>query len=111
MSTMGPLIVATGVLWLWALCVIRISVALMLLRLKDSRPWKTTVWAVIGVQICMIIVGMTMHLVMCQPISARWAKVGTFKCIPEDDFKNYGYVYSGMWAPFHLHASGPLVLF
>lgn len=92
MSTMGPLIVATGVLWVWALCIIRMSVALMLLRLKDSRPWKTTVWTVIAVQVCMVIVGTTMHLVLCNPISGRWTKVG--KCIPDPDFTKYGYVYS-----------------
>jgi hypothetical protein len=102
---MGPLIVATGVLWVWALCIIRMSVALMLLRLKDSRPWKITVWTVIAVQVCMVIVGTTMHLVLCDPISARWAKVGDFKCIPDAEFMKYGYVYSSMSisAPFNLH--------
>jgi len=93
MSTMGPLIVATAVLWVWALNIIRISVALMLLRLKDSRPWKITLWGLITIQTMMLIVGTTMHLVMCNPISGRWGVPGA-KCIPDAEFKIYGYVYS-----------------
>ncbi|KAK4149538.1 hypothetical protein C8A00DRAFT_18788 [Chaetomidium leptoderma] len=93
--TMGPLIVADGVLWVWGLNVIRISAALLLLRLKNSRPWKLALWTVIGVQTCMLIVGTTMHLVMCQPISARWAPTPTAKCIGVPYFMTYGYIYSG----------------
>ncbi|KAK4442421.1 hypothetical protein QBC34DRAFT_418773 [Podospora aff. communis PSN243] len=94
-SLNGPLIVATAVLWVWALNVIRISVGLMLLRLKDSRRWKITLWTIIAVQICMLIVGTTMHLVLCNPISDRWALPGTkTNCMPLADFQAYGYVYS-----------------
>jgi hypothetical protein len=93
--TMGPLVVADGVLWVWALNVIRISVALLLLRLKDSWPWRLTLWTVVGVQVCMLIVGTTMHLVMCQPISARWAPTATARCIYTPYFMTYGYIYSG----------------
>ncbi|KAK1828917.1 hypothetical protein QBC39DRAFT_264327 [Podospora conica] len=95
MSTMGPLIVADGVLWLWGINVIRISVALMLLRLKDNLSWKCTLWTIIGAQVCMLIVGTTMHLVMCQPISGRWTSDPAAKCIAPDKFMIYGYVYSG----------------
>ncbi|KAK4118312.1 hypothetical protein N657DRAFT_659645 [Parathielavia appendiculata] len=93
--TMGPLVVADGVLWVWALNVIRISVALLLLRLKDSLPWRLALWVVISVQVCMLIVGTTMHLVMCQPISARWAPTPTARCIYTPYFMTYGYIYSG----------------
>ncbi|EAQ90397.1 predicted protein [Chaetomium globosum CBS 148.51] len=92
--TMGPLIVADGVLWVWGLNVIRISAALLLLRLKDSLPWKLALGTVITIQACMLVVGTTMHLVMCQPISARWAPTPTAKCIPVPNFMIYGYVYS-----------------
>lgn len=91
-------------LWLWGINVIRISVALMLLRLKDSLAWKCTLWTIVGAQVCMLIVGTTMHLVMCQPISGRWTSVPVAKCIPPADFMIYGYVYSGechLW-PFSL---------
>src|SRR4051794_17491996 len=67
----------------------------MLLRLKDSLAWKCTLWTIVGVQVCMLIVGTTMHLVMCQPISARWLPSPTAKCIPTANFMIYGYVYSG----------------
>lgn len=93
--TMGPLVVADGVLWVWGLCMIRISVALMLLRLKESRWWKSALWIVIGIQACMLIVGTTMHLVMCRPLSARWAPGPDAVCIPPPKFMIYGYVYSG----------------
>ncbi|KAK4244592.1 hypothetical protein C7999DRAFT_17163 [Corynascus novoguineensis] len=95
--TMGPLIVADGVLWVWGLNVIRISVAMMLLRFRDGRSlaWKLTVWTVIGVQACMLVVGTTMHLVMCRPISARWAPTPDAICIEGPRFMAYGYVYSG----------------
>ncbi|AEO58230.1 hypothetical protein MYCTH_93589 [Thermothelomyces thermophilus ATCC 42464] len=95
--TMGPLIVAGGVLWVWGINVIRISVALMLLRFRDSRslPWTMTVWAVIGVQTCMLAVGTIMHLVMCRPISARWAPTPSANCIKPTHFMTYGYLYSG----------------
>ncbi|KAK4232957.1 hypothetical protein C8A03DRAFT_19869, partial [Achaetomium macrosporum] len=93
--TMGPLVTADGVLWVWALNIIRISVALLLLRLKNSSPWRLTLWAVMSVQVCMLIVGTTMHLVMCQPISARWAPTATARCIYTPYFMTYGYIYSG----------------
>jgi hypothetical protein len=96
---MGPLVVADGVLWVWALNVTRISVALLLLRLKDSLPWRVTLWAIIGVQGCMLVVGTTMHLVMCRPISARWAPTATATCISVPYFVTYGYIYSGKLAP------------
>jgi len=97
--TMGPLVVADGVLWVWALNVTRISVALLLLRLKDSLPWRVTLWGIIAVQACMLVVGTTMHLVMCRPISARWAPTPTATCIPPPNFMAYGYVYSGKLPP------------
>lgn len=96
---MGPLVVADGVLWVWAMNVIRISIALMLLRLKDSRPWKATLWTVAAVQLLMLIVGTTMHLVMCRPLSARWAPTAASECIPPPKFIVYGYVYSGTFSP------------
>lgn len=91
----GPLVVADGILWVWALCMIRISVALMLLRLKDSRWWKSTLATIMTIQMCMIIVGTTMHLVICRPVSARWAPTPAAVCIPPPKFQIYGYVYSG----------------
>lgn len=91
----GPLVVADGVLWVWALNMIRISVAFMLLRLKDSRRWRLTLWIIIGIQVSMVIVGTTMQLVMCRPISARWAPTPTAQCIPPPYFMTYGYIYSG----------------
>ena len=97
--TIGPLVVADGVLWVWALNVTRISVALLLLRLKDSLPWRVTLWGIIAVQACMLVVGTTMHLVMCRPISARWAPTPTATCIPPPNFMAYGYVYSGKLPP------------
>lgn len=104
--TMGPLIVADGVLWVWGLNVIRISAALLLLRLKDSLPWKLALGTVITIQACMLVVGTTMHLVMCQPISARWAPTPTAKCIPVPNFMIYGYVYSGK-SSYHLLSFRP----
>jgi hypothetical protein len=99
--TVGPLVVADGVLWVWALNVIRISVALMLLRLKDSLPWKVTLWGIVAIQSAMLVVGTTMHLVMCRPISARWAPTPSAVCIPNPSFMAYGYVYSGKSGPDH----------
>lgn len=95
---MGPLVVADGVLWVWGLNMIRISVAFMLLRLKDSWLWRVTLWSIISIQTSMLVVGTTMHLVMCRPISARWAPTPEAICIPTPNFMAYGYVYSGMSA-------------
>ena len=105
--TVGPLVVADGVLWVWALNATRISVALLLLRLKDSTPWRVTLWAIVGVQACMLVVGTTMHLVMCRPISARWAPTPDATCIPAPKFMVYGYVYSGeLLAPWWTSLDG-----
>lgn len=95
--TMGPLIVADGVLWVWAMNVTRISVALMLLRFRDSRSrlWVTTVWVVICVQACMLTVGTIMHLIMCRPISARWAPTPSADCINPEHFMVYGFIFTG----------------
>lgn len=60
------------VLWIWALTALKVSVALMLLRIKQSPRWKKGIW---GLIIVLIVVGIGSTLaqaLQCLPIKANW---------------------------------------
>ncbi|KAM5347321.1 hypothetical protein ACJ41O_010326 [Fusarium nematophilum] len=93
-SANGPILAAQGLMWLWALNTVRISMALMLLRLKDSTQWQWPLWVLIGVQVCLIIVATTMLFSYCRPFSGSWNPTPDTVCISPSSMKLYAFVYN-----------------
>ena len=88
-----PLSMAVGILWIWALNMIRISMGFMLLRLKDSAKWKWPLWALITTEALLALAATAMQLAFCWPISSK--PNPHTKCISTRSFEIYGWVYSG----------------
>ena len=60
-------------LWLWALTTIKVSICLMLLRIKaDSRKWYLGLWMLNGCLVSLCLASMVCYLVACDPIEANW---------------------------------------
>ncbi|KAH6843499.1 hypothetical protein B0I37DRAFT_218951 [Chaetomium sp. MPI-CAGE-AT-0009] len=88
-SAVGPYEAAMGLLFFWALNVIRISMCLMLLRLKQERAWRWALGGLIVFQVCLIIVATSVQMALCQPLSGLWAPTPDTRCIPVDGFRVY----------------------
>ncbi|KAF4336516.1 hypothetical protein FBEOM_9625 [Fusarium beomiforme] len=78
-----------GLIFFWALNVIRISMCLMLLRLKDERVWKWALRSLIVFQVCLIIVATCVQMALCRPLSGLWAPTPDTRCIPVEGFRRY----------------------
>jgi len=86
------------VLFVWAVTMIKISVCLMLLRIKrQSKPWFIGLWTMIAVLFCIAVTVTVLYLVMCNPIQANWQLkyiVEPDACWSIDRFINFTYGFS-----------------
>ncbi|KAF2655007.1 hypothetical protein K491DRAFT_704878 [Lophiostoma macrostomum CBS 122681] len=73
-------------IWAWAMCAIKVSVALMLLRLETGINMRRFLWANIAIQITLGIYNMIMQLIQCVPLAGAWDLLGTLnaKCWSAD---------------------------
>jgi hypothetical protein len=92
-SIYGPIDTAMGLIFFWALNFIRISMCLMLLRLKYERAWKLVLRSLIVLQVCLIIVATGVQMALCQPLSGIWAPTPDARCIPVVAFRRYWIIH------------------
>jgi hypothetical protein len=86
----------------WVMTWIKVSVALLFLRIEQSKSWRIGIWSLIGVVFSVAIAATIYQLLQCRPISANWDILGQNKdCWKPDQLKNIIYAVSG------LHASYP----
>lgn len=88
-ASVGPIEAAMGLLFFWALNMIRISMCLMLLRLKDERAWKWALRSLIVLQVCLIIIATGVQMALCRPLTGLWAPTPDTRCIPTEAFRRY----------------------
>jgi hypothetical protein len=84
--------------WVWSVCLIKISVCLMLLRIKQSRPWKVGLWAMIASLFSIAIISTICYMAMCNPIQANWELKYALQpqaCWSTQVFLNFTYTISG----------------
>ncbi|KAH7347003.1 hypothetical protein BKA66DRAFT_433020, partial [Pyrenochaeta sp. MPI-SDFR-AT-0127] len=93
-SVFMPLGFAGGIMWIWGLNMIRVSMGFLLLRLKDSMRWRWPLWTLISIQALLALAATAMQLARCWPISSAWKPTSNLKCIDNSSFKIYGYVFS-----------------
>lgn len=66
------LLFASTVPWSVSMMFIKISIACMLLRIKQTRPWIIFLWTMIAIQIASCIASLVFQLVQCIPLAAIW---------------------------------------
>jgi len=60
-------------LWIWSVTLIKISVFLMMLRIKTTKRWKIGVWVCICVALSIAIMWTVAQFLQCRPIEANWS--------------------------------------
>ncbi|KAF1969625.1 hypothetical protein BU23DRAFT_476341 [Bimuria novae-zelandiae CBS 107.79] len=58
--------------WYWAVTLVKLSVALLLFRLKPTRPWRSFLYLIMGVTIAAAIVQTCFQFLQCRPFSVYW---------------------------------------
>lgn len=68
--------------WLWAAATVRISVALMLLRVQSTRPWQIIMYGLIIVEVLLASGETIFELSKCTPFAANWDQsIKGYKCV------------------------------
>lgn len=87
------------VLWIIGVVIIRISVAISLLRLSIAssaagyeKLWRRTLWAIIGVQLLNCAGWIVVQFFNCHPLRASWEPVADVVCWDPKYTSVYGYV-------------------
>lgn len=98
LETAGQLGFIAMVLWVWALTALKVSVALMLLRIKQTPSWKKGVWCLI-IFLIFVGIGSTLaQLLQCLPVSANWdvyLRMSGSNCWTPEKQENVTYLVSG----------------
>jgi hypothetical protein len=90
---------AQQVIWIFAIALVRMSIALSLLRLSNDRIWKWTLWAIIAVQIITYFGHMLFQFFNCKPLRASWEPVYDIRCWPRKYVLIFGWVANGKFVP------------
>jgi hypothetical protein len=86
--TGAPLSVASELLSTWALALVKTSIALMLLRLLQTKIWKRFLYAIVVVQTVTAVYLTIMHATRCMPLAALWDPMITNKrCWNQEAFR------------------------
>jgi hypothetical protein len=60
------------VLWYWSITLVKLSVALLLLRLKSSRRWNLFLYGIITLLILTVITQTLFQFLQCRPFNVYW---------------------------------------
>lgn len=80
----------------WASCFARISVACLLLQFTLAQAWRAALWAMITLQVLLMVGCNLVVLLQCRPIRATWAQVPGAKCLSSEDNWKMGYSFTGV---------------
>jgi hypothetical protein len=58
--------------WISAVSCVKISVTLMLLRIRDDRPWRMGLYVLMAFIMAAAILNVILELIQCKPIKAFW---------------------------------------
>jgi hypothetical protein len=59
-------------IWIWSLTWVKLSISLMLLRIKQSKAWKIGIWTMVAFLCLSAVAGTLAGLFQCTPIKANW---------------------------------------
>ncbi|KAH7081358.1 hypothetical protein BKA63DRAFT_206862 [Paraphoma chrysanthemicola] len=87
---------AQQVSWILAIALVRLSIALSLLRLSPDRWWTCTLWGIIAIQIITYLGHMLFQFFNCTPLRANWEPVYDIRCWPRRYVLIFGWVANGI---------------
>jgi hypothetical protein len=82
-------------LWLWSVTFIKVSVALMMLRIKQTRRWQIGISMLVATLLVMGFVQLIGLLIQCRPLNKNWNLTGPGKCWSTTIQDNGTYISSG----------------
>ncbi|KAH7397135.1 hypothetical protein BKA66DRAFT_521609 [Pyrenochaeta sp. MPI-SDFR-AT-0127] len=97
------------IIGLWSATLVRVSVALMLLRLKNTRSWKILLRTIVAIQIVSMVGVNICQLLQCRPIRAMWDMVPSAQCWTAKQMATYGYVHTSLGAACDIFFTGMLL--
>jgi hypothetical protein len=81
------LIFICQVLWYWSIALVKISVALLLLRIKPTRAWRIFLFSTIVLLVLTAITSTFFQFLQCRPFSVYWDPnvflKGGVTCVPQ----------------------------
>lgn len=99
----SPILKVTGLLWMWALNITRISIGLLLLPLRRQWSWwRWTLWAVIASNAAWLPALTAVQLTICIPVWAQWAPTPGAVCMTPAALLAWARAYHGKSLPLHL---------
>jgi hypothetical protein len=87
--TVLRLVFIIQIIWYWSLTLVKLSVALLLLRLKPGRTWRIFLHSIIALLFLTLIAQTLFPFLQCRPFSIYWdpsafSNPGNVTCIPRD---------------------------
>lgn len=80
------LLFVTQVIWYWDIALAKLSVALLLMRLKPTRAWRIFLWTVMGILILTATLQTFFQFLQCRPFRVYWDpsvfRTGV-RCVPQ----------------------------
>ncbi|RDL40551.1 uncharacterized protein BP5553_00530 [Venustampulla echinocandica] len=93
----GRLLLMSQIPWGWAIALAKISIACMLLRIKQDRKWQIALYTMIAIQLSTAILANVVQLSQCSPLSATWDPTTPgAKCWPITTAQTTVYVIAGI---------------
>lgn len=86
---------ALQVVWIVALCLVRVSVACSLLRFGTGKLWRISLYFIIVLQVLISSSYIVIQFGQCTPISANWETVPGVKCWDTAPIVDYGWAIAG----------------
>jgi uncharacterized membrane protein len=83
-------------MWNWSVTLIKVSVALMMLRIKQTPRWRIGISALV---VALLVLGfgqLVALLVQCKPIKQNWDLTGTGTCWSSTRQNTVTYIATGM---------------
>jgi hypothetical protein len=81
--------------WIITLALVRVSVALSLLRFGHDVLWRGALYFLMGFQIVISSSYIIIQFGQCRPVSSNWESVADVTCWPIAPIINYGWAIAG----------------
>jgi hypothetical protein len=83
-------------MWNLSVTSIKVSVALMMLRIKQTKQWRIGIFAMVAALLILCLGQMIALLVQCVPVRQNWDITGTGTCWSVTHHDNVTYISSGI---------------
>ncbi|CAO2657949.1 Nn.00g072090.m01.CDS01 [Neocucurbitaria sp. VM-36] len=93
---------ALQTVWLFTLCLVRLSVACSLLRFGTDRRWRWTLYFIMGLQVLISSSYVVIQFGQCKPVSSNWESVPDAKCWDFEPIINYGWAVAAIYVTMDL---------